>query len=128
MPTWVIVQILLDIGLVGIILWLSWLSSTTTARELSQLTNLLQSADIKTAQFQVQLQQAEEVLQILRKADLETTRGSLLISSTAQNPYEEASWLARQGYTADEIVSRVKLPHAEVDLIMHLKEHAQVYP
>ena len=43
------------------------------------------------------------------------------------NPYEEATRLARHGYTVDEIASRVKLPRGEVDLIMHLKERGQVH-
>jgi len=128
MPTWVIVQILFDIGLVGIILWLSWRSSATTAREPSRLTSLLQSIELKTAQLQAQLQRAEEALKRLRRADSEPRLDAPFPSSLPSNPYEEASWLAQQGYTVDEIVSRVKLPRAEVSLIMHLQEHAQVCP
>jgi hypothetical protein len=122
------VQILFDIGLVGIILWLSWRSSTTAAREPGQLTGLLHSVEFKTAQLQAQLQRAEEALKRLQRADVEPAPSSPLSSSTTQNPYEEASRLARHGYTVDEIVSRVKLPRAEVGLIMHLKEQAQVHP
>jgi hypothetical protein len=126
MPTWIIVQLLFDIGLVGIVLWLSWRSSPATARETAQLTNLLHSIELKTAQLQVQLQRAEDTLKILQRADSEPTPGSPFSSSPPSSPYEEASWLARQGYTVDEIVSRVKLPRAEVGLIMHLKEHMRV--
>jgi hypothetical protein len=128
MPAWVIVQILFDIGLVGVILWLSWRSSTTTTREPGHLTSLLQRVELKTAQLQAQLQRAEEALMIVRRAESESPLGSPLQSSAPPNLYEEASRLARQGHSIDEIVSRVRLPRTEVGLIMHLKEHAQVHP
>ena len=128
MPAWVIVQIFFDIGLVGIILWLSWRSSTTTTREPGHLTSLLQRVELKSAQLQAQLRRAEEALMIGRRAESESALSSPLPSSAPPNLYEEASRLARQGHTIDEIVSQVRLPRAEVGLIMHLKEHAQVHP
>lgn len=130
MPAWVIVQILFDIGLVGVILWLSWRSTNTAtaARESSHLTSLLQGVELKAAQLQAQLQRGEEALRALRRAESGASLGSALTSSTSLNLYEEASRLARQGHTIDEIVSRVKLPRAEIGLIMHLKEHAQMRP
>jgi hypothetical protein len=128
MPTWVIVQILFDLGLMGVILWLSWRSSTTTAGEPSQLTSLLHSMELKAAHLQAQLQRAEEALKGLRTAESEPSLSASCRPTRGQNLYEEASRLARQGYTVKEILRRVKLPRAEVDLIMHLKEHAQVRP
>src|SRR6266545_424705 len=122
MPAWVMVQILLDIGLVGVMLWLSWRPSAAIAKERRQLAGLVSSIELKTAQLHVQMQRAEDVLGTLRRAELNPPPGSPSTPPASASPYEEVARLARQGYTLEEVASRVKLPRGEVDLIMHLNE------
>jgi hypothetical protein len=127
MPAWVAVQITLDIGLVGVILWLSWRPNAAITRQRGQLANLLHKVELKRAQLEAQLQQVEDALRTLQRAEVNLPLSSPLSPLPAANPYEEAARLARQGYTIDEIASRVKLPRGEVDLIMHLKERGQIH-
>jgi hypothetical protein len=127
MPAWVAVQIILDIGLVGIILWLSWRPQAAITRQRGQLANLLHHAELKRAQLEAQLQQVENAFRTWQRAEVSPPLSSLPPPLPLANPYEEATRLARHGYTVDEIASRVKLPRGEVDLIMHLKERGQVH-
>jgi response regulator RpfG family c-di-GMP phosphodiesterase len=127
MPAWVAVQIILDVGLVGVILWLSWRPNAVIAKQRAQLANLLHNVELKRTQLEAQLQQVENALRTLRGAEVNPSLGSSLGPLSAINPYEEAARLARQGYTVDEIANRAKLPRGEVDLIMHLKERGQVH-
>jgi response regulator RpfG family c-di-GMP phosphodiesterase len=127
MPAWVAVQIILDVGLVGVILWLSWRPNAVIARQRGQLANLLHNVELKRTQLEAQLQQVENALRTLRRAEVSSPLSSSLGPLSAINPYEEAAQLARQGYTVDEIATRAKLPRGEVDLIMHLKERGQVH-
>jgi hypothetical protein len=127
MPAWVAVQIILDVGLVGVILWLSWRPNAVMTRQRGQLANLLHNVELKRTQLEAQLQQVENALRTLQRAEVSLPLSSPLSPLPSANPYEEAARLARQGYTLDEIASRVKLSRGEVDLIMHLKERGQVH-
>jgi hypothetical protein len=127
MPMWIMVQVLLDIGLVGLLLWWCTGSNALVARPQRHLMDLLQSAELKTAQLQAQLQRADEALRSLQGADSEPASAALPPLVTGTNPYAEASRLAQQGYTVEEIIARVKLPRSEVDLIKRLQGRAQVY-
>jgi hypothetical protein len=118
------VQILLDIGLVSVMLWLSWRPNAVIVKHRHQLAGLLSSIALKTAQLQVELKRAEDVLGALRRAELSPPPGSPSTPLAPVSPYEEVARLARQGYTLEEIAGRVKLPRGEVDLIMHLNERA----
>jgi hypothetical protein len=122
MPAWAMVQILLDIGLVSIMLWLSWRPNAAVVKQRRQLSGLLSSIELKTAQLQVELQRAEDVLGALRRAEHSPPPGSPSTPLAPVSPHEEVARLARQGYTLEEVASRVKLPRGEVDLIMHLNE------
>ena len=63
------------------------------------------------AELQALLQRAEEILHTPLPA----------APPSAESLYEEAATLALQGCTLEEIVSQVKLPRGEIELIMHLK-------
>src|SRR2546425_3513825 len=110
MPAWVMVQILLDIGLVGVMLWLSWRPNAVIVKHRHQLAGLLSSIELKIAQLQVQLQRAEDVLGALRRAKPNPPPSSPSTPLASVSPYEEVARLAQQGYTLEEVASRVKLP------------------
>jgi hypothetical protein len=126
--SWVTVQILLDIGLVGVMLWLSWRPNAVIVKQRHQLAGLLSSIELKIAQLQVQLQRAEDVLGALRRAKPNLPPSSPSTPLASVSPYEEVARLVQQGYTLEEVASRVKLTRGEVDLITHLKVHALAHP
>ncbi|MBI3327984.1 MAG: DUF2802 domain-containing protein [Nitrospinae bacterium] len=111
MQGWAAFQIALDIGLVGVILWLSWRSRAAPVTQQTHLAGLLPHVERKAAHLHALLQRAEEVVRTPSPA---TPPG-------LASPYEEAARLAHQGYTVEEIASRVRLSRGEIDLIVHLR-------
>jgi hypothetical protein len=125
MPGWVALQLALDVGLVAVLLWLSWPPHAATVKQRSQLTGLLHSVEVKTAQLQILLQRAETVLKTLQGAEMNTPVASSTQAQPPTSPYEEAARLAQQGYPVEEIASRVPLPRGEIGLIVDLKRAAR---
>ena len=118
MAVWLVLQIALDLGLVGLMLWLSWRPDTGMLRQRAQLGRLTQEVDGKIAELHSLLQRADATL-----------RGSVPAAPPPlANPYEEAARLAQEGHTLEEIVSRVQLPREEIGLILHLNRREAATP
>jgi len=122
MPAWVVLHIVFDLGLVGVILWLSWRPNTAMPYQRTRLAELVQSADAKIAQLHALLQDAGEVLTMPLGAMPTPPRSSPPTPSRAANAYEEAARLAHAGYTVEEIAGRVQLPREEINLIRHVTQ------
>lgn len=145
---WVIIQILIDLILIVIILYLlqnlkkilqSSISKDAAEKTIGMLEPLLQEADATAKTFEKQLKKKSTLVEslnekidsriislhlLLNRAELQLNRNPVPLSKNTDKTYdhqESIFHLHVKGYDSEDIARQLSLPKGEVDLVIDLK-------